>query len=103
MAELKPCPFCGGKGRISFKDKYWGGWNGRGDHRKSYGVQVICKKCYSRGKPILTDWLINPNPYLTIYCGRYTETDLENPVIKNATEMFKPYVILALTYIKVKL
>ena len=90
--ELKPCPFCGGKGRVSFKDKYWGGWNGRGDHQKAYGVQIICNKCHSRGKPITTDWLKNPNPYLTIYSGRYTEADLENPVIKNATEMFKPYV-----------
>lgn len=31
MAKLKPCPFCGGEGRVYFKDKYWGGWNGKGD------------------------------------------------------------------------
>ena len=92
MAELKPCPFCGGKGKVSFKDKYWGGWNGRGDHQKSYSVQVICNKCHSRGKPITTGWLMNPHPYLTTYCGRYNETDLRIQSVKDATEMFKPYV-----------
>ena len=92
MAELKPCPFCGGKGRISFKDKYWGGWNGKGDHRKAYSVQIICNKCHSRGKPITTDWLVNPNPYISIYSGRYAADDLQKPVIMKHTEMFRPYV-----------
>lgn len=71
MTELKPCPFCGGSGKISYK------WL---DHRTHiiapplsvmetdgidiwcekhitehiyhYRVQVICKRCHARGKPI---------------------------------------------------
>lgn len=33
MAEIKPCPFCGGKGKVSFKDNAYGGHNGLGDKR----------------------------------------------------------------------
>ena len=38
MAELEPCPFCGGKARLFV--------NG--------GVRVLCSKCYASTK-ILTD------------------------------------------------
>ena len=61
--ELKPCPFCGGKANYSFLDHSYGGQNCLGDKKIKYRVQVICGKCHSRGKPILTDWLINPNPW----------------------------------------
>lgn len=61
--KLKPCPFCGGKARIHFKNyKFWG-WNGMGQRKLKYRVQVICNKCHSRGKPIVTDWLIDASPY----------------------------------------
>ena len=63
LVILKPCPFCGGKARISFNDAKFGGQNYIGDKKLKYRVQVICNKCHSRGKPIMTDWLINPNPY----------------------------------------
>ena len=61
--ELKPCPFCGGKAKVSFRNYKYYGKSDFGDVKKSYIVQVFCKKCKSRGKPIATDWLINPNPW----------------------------------------
>ena len=91
-SELKPCPFCGGNAKISFKDKDWGGWNGKGDCRKAYRIQAICKRCFSRGKPVTTEWLINPKPNYSIYYGKYKESSLDVPAVKEATEMFKPYV-----------
>lgn len=87
--ELKPCPFCGGNGKVSFKDYKFYGRNGMGDKKQKYRVQVICNKCRSRGKPIITDWLINPNPYGSKWgnCG-----DGTSPKGAKQTEMFEPYV-----------
>ena len=90
MVELKPCPFCGGKARISFKDCEFGGKNFRGDRKVKYRFQVICNKCYSRGKPVKTDFLINPNPWHSHYANRgdyYGKSE----VIDNMTEMLKPW------------
>lgn len=89
--ELKPCPFCGGKGRLSFKDYAFGGRNGRSDVKKKYRLQIICNKCKSRGKPIITDWLINPDPYRSGYTTpEYPYSHLESQEV-----MFRPYVIKA--------
>lgn len=71
------CPFCGGRAKVSYKNCRFYGWNGLGQRKMKYRVQVICNKCRSRGKPIITDWLIDPNPYAN------TEKQIE---------MFKPYV-----------
>ena len=60
--KAKPCPFCGGKAKVSFRQYKYFGQNYFGDKKLKYMVQVICRKCKSRGKPISTDWLINPNP-----------------------------------------
>ena len=88
MDNLKPCPFCGGKGKLSFKDYAFFGQNCIGDKKIKYRLQVICNKCRSRGKPIITDWLINPNPYRTDYAiPVYPYSVLES---QNA--MFAPYV-----------
>lgn len=57
MAELKPCPFCGGNGKLSAKDHLFGGYNGIGSSRREYHIRVICNKCKSRGKPIPTGWV----------------------------------------------
>lgn len=65
MIELKPCPFCGGRAAVSFKDAGFGGQNYNGDKRLKYRVQVICNKCHARGKPITTDWIVNATPYIT--------------------------------------
>ena len=83
--ELKPCPFCGGKGKVSYKDYRFGGWNGKSDSRRKYRVQVICNRCRARGKPIITDWIVNFSPYQTAYwCADSRNTE--------ATNTFAPYI-----------
>lgn len=80
MAELKPCPFCGGEAKLSFKNVKYGGTNYRGDRKLKYRFQVICNKCHSRGKPSTTDFLINPNPWASLWanckCRRHPATDI---------------------------
>lgn len=82
--ELLPCPHCNGNGKVSFKDHRFIGENFRGDKKLVYRVQVICNKCRSRGKPVLTEPMINPNPYITKWGNSYAETD----VCKKETEAF---------------
>ena len=87
--QLKPCPFCGGRGKVSFKYYAFIGQNYIGDKKVKYRVQVICNKCRSRGKPVITDALINPNPYISRWwnCG-----DGTSPKGSIQTELFEPYV-----------
>ena len=75
--KLLKCPFCGGEAKVSYKNHRFYGWNGLGQRKIKYRVQVICNKCRSRGKPIITAWLIDPNPYANT---------------AKQIEMFKPYV-----------
>ena len=89
MNELKPCPFCGGKGKVSFKDHRFVGYNALGNKKVIYKVQVICNKCHSRGKPIITDGLINPMPYSSEWGNNYWEHSMW---CKNQTLLFKPFV-----------
>lgn len=89
MDELKPCPFCGGKGKISFKDYAFKGWKYHGETKQKYRVQVICNKCRSRGKPIITDWLIDPHPYFSKWWDEKSRNEKQ-------TEMFEPYVTSAI-------
>lgn len=87
--ELKPCPFCGGKAKVSFKDYRFIGWNCvTHAQMKRYRIQVICNKCKSRGQPIITDTLYNPLPYITIWGNQYCDSDKP----KEETEKFKPFV-----------
>lgn len=88
MAKLKPCPFCGGKAKISFKDYCFYGKNLEGDRKVSYRVQAICNKCKSRGRPIITEPMINPYPYITEWGNCYGASDRA----KTETERFRPYV-----------
>lgn len=88
--ELKPCPFCGGKARLSFKDVEFAGQNCYGDKKVRYRFQVICNKCHSRGKPIKTDFLINPNPWNSHYANR-GYSPWESKKIDDMTEMLEPW------------
>lgn len=89
MDKLKPCPFCGGKAKVSFKNHSFKGRNDFGDKKLKYRVQVICNRCRSRGKPIITDWLINPNPWMSEWGNQGKAT---TPRMIAQTEAFKPYV-----------
>lgn len=83
---LKPCPFCGGNAKLSFKDYRFCWQNDRGDKKLQYRVQVICNRCRSRGKPIITEPLLNSSPYSTTY---YMGEDHEYYGKNNET--FEPY------------
>lgn len=92
MSDLKPCPFCGGKGKVMFKDIGFVGQNMRCDKVLIYRVQVICNRCKSRGKPVKTDALLNPHPYNSKWGNVYTESSV---VCKEQTELFEPFVTKA--------
>lgn len=87
-----PCAHCLGNGKVSFKDHLFLGQNFYGDKKIIYRVQVICNKCKSRGKPVFTQPLVNPNPYITKWGNNYAETE----VCKKETERFLPYVLDAI-------
>lgn len=52
MAELKPCPFCGGtKLKIERKSRraVWAVWNGLNMRVEMYTYSVRCNTCHARG------------------------------------------------------
>lgn len=90
MDKIKSCPFCGGNGKVSFKDYRFIGKNYCGQKKLIYRVQVICNRCRSRGKPIITDVLVNPNPYISEWgnCGDGKTTEKG----KRESDIFRQYV-----------
>ena len=58
---MKQCPFCGGNGKLSVRQGRYFGQNCFGDKKMKVVLQVICNRCHSRGRPITTEYLINPN------------------------------------------
>ena len=46
---------------MSVRQGRYFGQNCFGDKKMRMVLQVICNRCHSRGKPITTDYLINPN------------------------------------------
>lgn len=52
MAELKPCPFCGGKARLNYHQTKYYGQNEIGAKKIKYTGYIVCNKCLSRGKPV---------------------------------------------------
>ena len=89
MDEMELCPFCRGRGKVSFKDYRFVGYNGVGDVKKVYRVQVICNKCRSRGRPVITDALINPDPYISKWGNNYSPNSIRS---QEQTCLFEPYV-----------
>ena len=49
MGKLKPCPFCGGKAKISVRQMEYYGQTYYGDKKIRYGAQAICCSCHARG------------------------------------------------------
>lgn len=49
MMELKPCPFCGGKGHLSTREIRFMGQNDFGAKKIYMGAQIICGRCRARG------------------------------------------------------
>lgn len=87
--ELRNCPFCGGKAKVSLKDYRFCGYSDRGDRKICYRVQVICNKCRSRGRPIITEPLLNPLPCFSKWGNIYNP---EFAKCREQTELFEPYV-----------
>lgn len=87
------CAHCSGNAKVSFKDHLFLGQNFRGDKKIIYRVQVICNKCKSRGKPVFTQPIVNPNPYITKWGNNYAETES----CRKETERFLPYVVAAVS------
>lgn len=92
MEKLKPCPFCGGEAKLSFKDVEFYGMNCYGDKKIKYRVQVICNKCHSRGKPVKTDWLINPRPWNSLWANCKSRHNPATDIVIKQTEMVRPWV-----------
>ncbi len=80
MEELKPCPFCGGNGKVISREKHFRGWRDNGVKVKSYYVYVACNSCHARGKPIAT--------------GYSSETPMT--IDSKYRKWFLPYVALAI-------
>ena len=93
MSELKPCPFCGGYPKLSFAETDFYGRNFQGDKKSKYRVQLICRKCYARGKPIKTDYLINCNPHESYFESR---TWLLPDIREKNSKMIEPWVTQAI-------
>ncbi len=52
MAELKPCPFCGGNARLNYHQSKYYGQNDYGAKYIGFTGYIVCNKCRSRGKPV---------------------------------------------------
>lgn len=59
MTELKPCPFCGGKARMTKRQIRYFGTNYQGEKKIRMAVQVMCSRCKARG-PVYTSTLFIP-------------------------------------------
>lgn len=53
--DLKPCPFCGGKARISHREYRYKGINGYGVKLIKTAFYGMCNKCKATGSKIFED------------------------------------------------
>lgn len=86
MEQIRSCPFCGGRGQVSFKTSHC---NYSSGGKTAYRIQVFCARCDSSGKPIRTEPLCNAWPYNSAWGPAYVE---KSPVCQRQTELFAPYV-----------
>lgn len=89
--RMDPCPFCGHEHMfVRFKQHNFVGYTPDGtDKLLKYKCYVVCKRCLSRGAPVITDPIPRStvNPHNTIFEGK-APTNME--VIKN-TEIMQPW------------
>lgn len=57
--ELKPCPFCGGKAKISYREMRFVAQNDVGNKKVRIGMKAICNRCKARG-PLFAGVVIDP-------------------------------------------
>lgn len=59
MTDIKPCPFCGNRAKVSTREMKFLGINAFGEKLLRMAVQVICNRCHARG-PVVTGVVIDP-------------------------------------------
>jgi hypothetical protein len=59
--SIDPCPFCGGKCRLTVRDVKFKR-NSLGEGFRKYRIRVICNRCNTTGSPVTTEFT-NLNPY----------------------------------------
>ena len=86
--ELKPCPFCGGKARLNWRKVQTIEFYEYNEY--VYRVYVMCNKCFSRGKPVITKRIkFNPVEYPLFTRKKilpYEAKELVNPYFEKAAE-----------------
>lgn len=96
MAELKPCPFCGGKVKINARQSKFIGENIFGNKKLEWTVYIKCNKCHSRGKPIKTEPIkLYDETAGNIHSGSFYSTEFwlgSGRGLMSATLNFEPYV-----------
>ena len=65
MAELKPCPFCGGKAKVSYRQYRFKGQYDDGTKRIKFAFYGICNRCKATGGTVTGE----------IHCGLVRSRD----------------------------
>lgn len=95
MDKLKPCPFCGGRGKINARQSKFCGMNHLGNKKLIWQIYVMCTKCHSRGRPIKTEPLKFYADDSGLNIGNFYCTEFwmgSGRGLMTATLNFEPYV-----------